>query len=63
MCSCSSPSSPLATFMQAYSGTLAAQDKAKDKNHDGIVEATERAQQPVVASKAPGTGAVVDIIA
>ncbi len=62
MCSCSGPTSPLATFMQAYSGTPAAQDKARDKNHDGMVEPYERVQrQPVAASKAPGTGAIVDI--
>ena len=63
MCSCSGPASPLATFMQAYAATLAAQDKARDKNHDGIVEPDERATQPLAASKAPGTGTIVDITA
>ncbi len=63
MCSCSGPTSPLATYMQAYSGTEAAQEKAKDKNHDGIVEADEKSQASSPSYKAPGTATVLDITA
>ena len=63
MCSCSGPVSPLAKFMQAYAGTPAAQDKAKDKNHDGIVEPQEKAAAATPAWNAPGTGLVVDTTA
>ena len=63
MCSCSGPTSPLATYIQAYSGTEAAQEKAKDKDHDGIVEADEKSQPQLSAATAPGTGTVLDITA
>ena len=49
--------------MAAYSGTQVAQDKIKDKNHDGIVEPDEKTanSQPVTqAAKLPGTGLVLD---